>query len=70
VSAHLDGEACIAEAFAWLGIPPFQETEIYAFALAFPLTVGVSVVSYYLVERPAMRLKDLVPDRLLVSSSP
>jgi peptidoglycan/LPS O-acetylase OafA/YrhL len=60
---YLWHQACIGQAFAWLGVPYFKGTVMYPFVVAFPLTVAVSAVSYYLVERPVMRLKDAVqPD--------
>jgi len=58
-AVYLWHQACIFEAFSLLGIPFFRGMVLRAFAVGFSLTLGVSAVSYYLVERPAMRLKHL-----------
>ena len=60
---YLWHQAWIAQAFPWLGILPFRGKLGRVFAVAFPLTVGAAAVNYYLVERPAMRRRDLVLGR-------
>ena len=55
---YLWHQACIPRAFAWLGVPQFRGKLVRVYALALPLTVSAAAASYYLVERPAMRLKD------------
>ncbi|HEY2385413.1 MAG TPA: acyltransferase [Candidatus Binatia bacterium] len=57
---YLWHQACIPRAFALLRVPQFRGKLVRVFALALPLTFSAAAASYYLVERPAMRLKDLV----------
>ena len=61
---YLWHEAWIGQVFSWFGYTLFDAPIIPVVLIGFVLTVLTATASYYLVERPLLRLKDRPPWRI------